>query len=143
VRDKRFAFVLLLTLLASCERKDAIPTAPTDPSPTAPVCEAHPLGDYCSRTACPGYDAAVVAARAFPARSFCFVGVIGLCGPWRFVSTGDGYTSRTLFFDDGGATVAVETTTDAFVPGDPCKSATYYGFIPGCRREEKENLCPH
>jgi hypothetical protein len=85
----------------------------------------------------------MAAARAFAAQSQCFTSTIGQCGPWRFVSTGDGYTSQTLFFDDRGTTVAAVAGTDAIVPGDPCGSSRHYGFVPVCTRQVKEDLCPH
>jgi hypothetical protein len=124
VPEKRLAIaiVVLLTLVAGCGHEDVIPTGLP--------CGARPLGDYCAHGACPDYETAVVEARATPANT------IGQCGPWRFVSTGRQYETKTLFFDGGGATVAARLGSDAVDPGDPCGSFTYYGFIPTCVPED-------
>jgi hypothetical protein len=144
---ERLAAILILTLGAGCGHKTTTPTTPTDgqsayqvPTPDAASCVAASLDSYCRGQACPDYQTAVMAAHAVSVQRFCFRAVIGQCGRWRVVSTSDGFTGRTLYFDNGGALVAAAAHTDVVTP--PCGSSRYFGFVPTCTQQVNEDLCP-
>jgi len=121
----------VLLALAACrgnidsERASpAASVASLDPTPPArgksigpprlqPKC-IRPLEEYCLTPPCPTYESALrkaVEVGSEPSMGVCLAHE-GECGPLRFVSTGDGYTSATGFFDKSGRLVAGRRGSD-------------------------------
>ncbi|MEO5762996.1 MAG: tetratricopeptide repeat protein [Vicinamibacteria bacterium] len=86
--------------------------------------EQYPLVTYCGFHSCPSYSVSLAQAQELAGKGA--TSVWGTCGPYRYTSSGDGYTSTSLYFDLRGVVVAVETTSDV----QP--SRTRYGQRQDC-----------
>jgi hypothetical protein len=100
--------------------------------PTASSGCALPLSQYCSNLPCPSYQDSAAQVRALANSPGCVDAVIGACPTVRYTRVGDGFTSTTLFFGTDDRVVAVDTTTDALVPGSSCGGKTHYGSTVDC-----------
>lgn len=113
-----------------------------------------PLESFCSGSQCPTYEQSVSGIRNHgPSSPACLdssgrctplcvmAAQAGTCGGFRYTHRSDGYTGRTLYFDETGALVAAITSTDALVPGSACPGWQYYGKRFGCTAERTEEYC--
>ena len=65
----------------------------------------------------------------------------GVCGPLRFVTTGDGYTSATGFFDASGRLVAGLRGSDSNTFCEGTSFVALYGELPACNQFVTADYC--
>lgn len=99
------------------------------------------LEQHCSVFPCPSYEQSLVDLQRFAAESLCFVAQSGRCGDLRFTRSGGGYGNTTLYFDAGGAVVAVYATTDAGNARSACPFWKHYGRRVSCELVVQEDYC--
>jgi len=68
---------------------------------------------------------------------------IGKCGRLSFVSQGDGYSRSTRYFDERGALVAIEQSSDTNSYCDGHAFGATYGAHDACTPVTREDLCPN
>lgn len=103
-----------------------------------------PLEQYCQTPPCPTYESALreaVQAGSQPSSMGVCVAREGVCGSVRFVTSGDGYSSATGFFDDSGRLVGGlrGSDTNSFCGGE--SFTAFYGEPLSCNQIVTQDYC--
>jgi hypothetical protein len=158
------ACVAVMLALAACRGKTDSEAAPpaaslTPLAPTQGPTPAHgnnlgppripakcirSLEQYCVTPPCPTYESALREAvekwSLQPMEGAC-VSRQGECGPLRFVSAGDGYSTWTGFFDKSGRLVAGFRSTDVRAFCDRTSFTAFYGEPLTCDQIVTADYC--
>jgi hypothetical protein len=100
-----------------------------------------PLEMYCRNRRCQSYTVSAAETRRYGSSNSCLVAAIGTCDGLRFTTTGDGFASRTEYFDRAGKLVAARTTTDVVFPFSACPGWTHFGQPLACSESTTLNYC--
>lgn len=102
-----------------------------------------PLDEFCVTSQCPDRAESEAEARAVaPHLEFFCVAEVGTCGDLEYVGWGDGFGSETHFFNANNELLAVGIGSDTNQFCGGTAFSVFYGFVPDCRREVREDFCP-